>query len=316
MRSPEFNQRGFRKRRCRAKRRGRIERCMNWALRGRTRCKFHGGASTGPRTIKGRAASTAARDAGLQRWRERMRAAKTAGEIKKFPCGRKRGARWVTPRMRLKQEVERRRAVQERREAAAAAVPRLPPRRRGRPTDVDRSERLWMQYLPTLSPEEATRRLCFLIEADAFLGNPEGREERTETLIAALDYELRRRQGVATRARLNEEVKAKSAHANTKNFDRHGHSQYEPNQTAPEISAYQRANLPRSSPPTEPDFSLDALVRQDAPEDEAMALAGQLEQEERAREAYDMAQKAKAAGRARGGLFRSGRLAPEWKSKL
>jgi len=37
--------------------------------------------------------------AGLQRWREEMRAKIAAGQATKFPSGRKPGAQWVTKRM-------------------------------------------------------------------------------------------------------------------------------------------------------------------------------------------------------------------------
>ena len=64
--------------------------CRNWAVRGRTRCKFHGGLSTGPKTPEGKARVIAAMIAGRRRWAERMKA-----EGRKFPGGRKLGSRIV-----------------------------------------------------------------------------------------------------------------------------------------------------------------------------------------------------------------------------
>src|SRR6516225_1153557 len=61
--------------------------CRNWAIRGKTRCKFHG-MSTGPKTPEGKARVVAAMVAGRHRWVERMKA-----EGRKFPCGRKPGSR-------------------------------------------------------------------------------------------------------------------------------------------------------------------------------------------------------------------------------
>jgi hypothetical protein len=70
---------------------------------------------------------------GWQRWLEEMRAKKAAGEIDRFPGGRKSGARWVTPRMRELREIEAMRRVQDARDAQR---PPSPPRRRGRPTII------------------------------------------------------------------------------------------------------------------------------------------------------------------------------------
>jgi len=64
--------------------------CRNWAVRGKTRCKFHGGMSTGPKTPEGKARVVAAMVAGRRRWVERMKA-----EGRKFPGGRKLGSRLV-----------------------------------------------------------------------------------------------------------------------------------------------------------------------------------------------------------------------------
>lgn len=62
-----------------------------WTKKLRKRCRNHGGLSTGPKFPDGKERSLAAANAGLERWRERMRAAKAAGLIERFPNGRKPG---------------------------------------------------------------------------------------------------------------------------------------------------------------------------------------------------------------------------------
>jgi hypothetical protein len=72
--------------------------------------------------------------AGRQRWHEEMRAKKAAGEIDRFPCGRKSGPRWVTPRMWERRQMETMQRLRAEREA-------LEPRpRRGRPTIIARAQ--------------------------------------------------------------------------------------------------------------------------------------------------------------------------------
>jgi hypothetical protein len=66
--------------------------CKNWAVRGRTRCKFHGGMSTGPKTPEGKARVVAAMVEGRRRWLARLKA-----EGKPFPGGRKPGSRIAKP---------------------------------------------------------------------------------------------------------------------------------------------------------------------------------------------------------------------------
>jgi len=66
--------------------------CRNWAVRGKTRCKFHGGMSTGPKTPEGKARVVAAMVAGRRRWVERMKA-----EGRPFPWAGKRHRRRVEP---------------------------------------------------------------------------------------------------------------------------------------------------------------------------------------------------------------------------
>src|SRR5690348_8069658 len=69
--------------------------CRKWPVRGRTRCRLHGGLSTGPRVYRARDMSAAA--AGRRRWLERMKRAKAEGRIAKIPCGRISGRRKGEP---------------------------------------------------------------------------------------------------------------------------------------------------------------------------------------------------------------------------
>jgi hypothetical protein len=91
------------KQRCGAKLHGKLAACRRWPMPGRTRCRLHGGLSTGARTPKGKARVLAALIEGRQRWLEEMRAKKKAGLIARFPGGRKSGDGWVTPRMRQRE---------------------------------------------------------------------------------------------------------------------------------------------------------------------------------------------------------------------
>jgi hypothetical protein len=61
-------------------------RCRNWPVRGKKRCRLHGGLSTGPRTAEGKARTVAAMVAGRRRLLEKLKA-----EGKRVPWGRKRG---------------------------------------------------------------------------------------------------------------------------------------------------------------------------------------------------------------------------------
>jgi hypothetical protein len=141
------------KQRCGARLRSRHGWCRKWPLPGRARCRNHGGASTGPVTPEGRAKAKAAREAGLERWREAMRAKKAAGEIDRFPCGRKSGPGWITARMWAKRQLA---AAEARRAEAQAAREALqpPPRRRGRPTLIARLQAQTLRALAQL-PEHS-----------------------------------------------------------------------------------------------------------------------------------------------------------------
>jgi hypothetical protein len=91
------------KQRCGAKLHRKLAACRRWPVLGRTRCRLHGGMSTGARTPEGKARVLAALIEGRQRWLEEMRAKKKAGLIARFPGGRKSGDQWVTPRMRQRE---------------------------------------------------------------------------------------------------------------------------------------------------------------------------------------------------------------------
>jgi hypothetical protein len=76
--------------------------CRAWALPGKTRCRLHGGMSTGPTTDDGKARVVSAMVEGRRAWVERMKA-----EGNKFPGGRKAGVKWVTPKMRARARLVR-----------------------------------------------------------------------------------------------------------------------------------------------------------------------------------------------------------------
>ena len=60
--------------------------CRNWAVRGKKRCRLHGGFSTGPKTPEGKARTVAAMVEGRRRLLEKLKA-----EGRPAPWGRKRG---------------------------------------------------------------------------------------------------------------------------------------------------------------------------------------------------------------------------------
>jgi hypothetical protein len=128
------------KQRCGARVRHRQGFCRKWPVPGKERCRFHGGRSTGPLTEEGKARSLAAMRAGRQRWLEEMRAKKEAGEIERFPGGRKSGPGWLTPRMWETRQIETMQRIRAEREALEQPAP--PPRRRGRPSNAELAARL------------------------------------------------------------------------------------------------------------------------------------------------------------------------------
>jgi hypothetical protein len=162
------------KQRCGARVRHRSGFCRNWPVPGKTRCRLHGGASTGALTEEGKVRSLAAMRDGRQRWHEQTRAKKAAGEIDRFPGGRKSGAGWVTPRMRELREIEAMRRVQDARDALRPPSP--PPRHRGRPTIIARAQAQIaraLAQLPKQSPwlaSLAPHHLARVAEARARLG--------------------------------------------------------------------------------------------------------------------------------------------------
>jgi hypothetical protein len=80
------------KRRCSARKKG-GKVCRHWPVPGGNgRCWRHAGRATGPRTPEGKARALAAANEGLARWRERTRLAIAAGDLPKFPQGRKSNA--------------------------------------------------------------------------------------------------------------------------------------------------------------------------------------------------------------------------------
>jgi hypothetical protein len=83
--------------------------CQAWAMKGKARCRLHGGASTGPKTPEGKARVAAAMHEGRRRWIEQMKA-----QGKKIPGGRKAGPAWITSRMRERQKAEAARREAER----------------------------------------------------------------------------------------------------------------------------------------------------------------------------------------------------------
>lgn len=74
---------------CGARLSGDRGRCRAVAIAGRSRCRWHGGRSTGPKTPLGKAIVVASMQAGRERWLAQMRALKAAGNIVKIPGGRR-----------------------------------------------------------------------------------------------------------------------------------------------------------------------------------------------------------------------------------
>jgi hypothetical protein len=139
--------------------------CRKWPVPGKERCRFHGGRSPGPLTQDGKARSLAAMRAGRQRWLEETRAKKAAGEIERFPGGRKAGSGWLTPRMWEMRQIER---MQRLRAARDALQPSPPPRRRrGRPSNTELAARL----TPELIGQTKARLVELLSDLDQSRGN-------------------------------------------------------------------------------------------------------------------------------------------------
>jgi hypothetical protein len=82
------------KRRCGARTHTTGERCRQWPVPGKHRCKWHGGLSPGPRTPEGKAVARAMLAANLARYLATLRA---TGQ--KRTSGRRKGGRWKTKSM-------------------------------------------------------------------------------------------------------------------------------------------------------------------------------------------------------------------------
>ena len=83
-----------------AKLHGQLACCWRWPVKGKKRCRLHGGLSTGARTPEGKAKVLSVLTEGRRRWIAQMKA-----EGKKFPWGRKAGYAWKTPAMRERERV-------------------------------------------------------------------------------------------------------------------------------------------------------------------------------------------------------------------
>lgn len=153
-----------------------------WTKKLRKRCRNHGGLSTGPKFADGKERSLAAANAGLARWRERMRAAKAAGLIAKFPCGRKPGpSRRQRELAAAKREEELARARAEREEARR---PPPWPARRGGSSLVIGLERLERHFIARLADRDPPPRELIeevytdILRIEDIFGRAVGKEER------------------------------------------------------------------------------------------------------------------------------------------
>jgi hypothetical protein len=162
-----------------------------WTRKHRKRCRLHGGLSTGPKFPDGKERSLAAANAGLARWRDRMRAAKAAGLISKFPCGRKPGP---SRRQRELEAHEREEALARRRveREDALAPPRWPARRGGSPfvIDLERLERTFIKRLADRDPpssEQIEEVLGDILQGEEMFGRAAGKEERLACLSWAYE---------------------------------------------------------------------------------------------------------------------------------
>ena len=135
----------------------RRNRCKKWAVRGKKRCRLHGGLSTGPRTPEGKARTTAAMVEGRRRLLEKLKA-----EGKPVPWGRKRGGvnESAAERQLARASKERARAQRDLKEFLSQKFRRQ--RRQAREVVKREVERLLAEHeeqrrrlrLPPLSPEQ------------------------------------------------------------------------------------------------------------------------------------------------------------------
>ena len=190
-----------------------------WTKKPRKRCRLHGGLSTGPKFPDGKERSLAAANAGLARWRERMRAAKAAGLIERFPNGRKPG-----PTKRQREEAELA-AAHEREEALArrrvefmdAHRPPPWPARRGGSSLVKALERVERTFTKRLSdrvppPRELVEEvLNDILQGEELFGRAAGKEERLACLSWAIDTYRERQALNELLAQLAQERAARAA---------------------------------------------------------------------------------------------------------
>ena len=96
-----------------------------------------------------------------------MHAKKAAGEIERFPGGRKSGSGWVTPRMREERAIETMQRLRAEREARQP--PSTPPRRRGRPSNAELMMRAKQRVTEALAQVQARQDEARLTELLAAL---------------------------------------------------------------------------------------------------------------------------------------------------
>jgi hypothetical protein len=135
----------------------RRNRCKKWAVRGKKRCRLHGGLSTGPRTAEGKARTAAAMVEGRRRLLEKLKA-----EGKPVPWGRKSGGvnQSVAERQLARASKEHARAQRDLKEFLSQKFRRQ--RRQAREIVKRGVERMLAEYeeerrrlrLPPLSPEQ------------------------------------------------------------------------------------------------------------------------------------------------------------------
>ena len=186
-----------------------------WTKKLRKRCRLHGGLSTGPKFPDGKERSLAAANAGLERWRERMRAAKAAGLIERFPNGRKPGpTKWQREEAELAAVEER-----ERRRLAFEDARRPPPwpARRGGSSFVKTLEGLERTLIARLSDrappssELIEEVLDDILQGEEMFGRAVGKEERLACLSWAIDTYRERQALKKLLAELAQERAARAA---------------------------------------------------------------------------------------------------------
>jgi hypothetical protein len=135
---------------------------QSWPAKGRKRCRYHGGLSTGPRTVEGKARTNAARMASWWRRYEALRALKAAGLIDRFPWGRKKG--WGERERQAKREAQERAALEAREPWRKWGWREKP---KGNLTDLARAQRqilVMLVSLPANSPLRSDPRIAAIIE--------------------------------------------------------------------------------------------------------------------------------------------------------